>query len=78
MVVVARRDPRRPHTSALGCTIDAAPLDVGISFLNNLAYAHGMRPVFQFGGYLGTIGEYDSGAVRSQTSLRPGKRGGGG
>jgi REP element-mobilizing transposase RayT len=63
---------------AVGCTLAAAPLDVGISLLNNLAYVHGMRPVFQFGGYLGTFGDYDQGAVRSQTSLRPGKRGGGG
>jgi REP element-mobilizing transposase RayT len=61
----------------VGGTIDAAPLDIGISFLNNLAYVHGMRPVFQFGGYLGPVGEYDQGAVRSETSLRPGKRGGG-
>jgi hypothetical protein len=62
---------------AVGCTIDATPLDVGLSFLNNLAYVHGMRPVFQFGGFLGTFGEYDQRAVTSETSLHAGERRGG-
>jgi REP element-mobilizing transposase RayT len=56
----------------LGCTIEVSPLDVGLSFLNNLAYAHGMRPVYQFGGFLGTFGEYDQRAVKSKTRLYPG------
>lgn len=43
----------------LGCTFDVSPLDVGLCFLNNLAYVYEMRPVFQFGGFLGTVGEYD-------------------
>lgn len=54
----------------LGCSLSVAPLDVGLSFLNNLAYAHGMRPVFQFGGYLGTVGEYDQGAVVAHEATR--------
>ena len=62
---------------ALGCPIDVAPIDVALGFLNNLAFVHGMRPVFQFGAFIGTFGEYDSGAVKSQTSLRPDKPGGG-
>jgi REP element-mobilizing transposase RayT len=62
----------------LGCTIDVSPLEVGLSFLNNLAYAHGMRSVLQFGGFLGTVGEYDQYAVRSETPLHPDKPGGGG
>ncbi len=62
---------------AIGCPIDAAPVDVALGFLNNLAFVHGMRPVYQFGGFIGTFGEYDSGAVKSQTSLRPDKPGGG-
>jgi hypothetical protein len=48
----------------LGCKIDDSPLEVGLSYLNNLAFAHGMRPVFQFGFYAGTFGSYDLGAVR--------------
>jgi hypothetical protein len=41
-----------------------SPLDVGLSYLNNLAYAHGMRPRYQFGYYVGTFGPYDMNAVR--------------
>jgi REP element-mobilizing transposase RayT len=62
----------------LGCPLHVAPADVALGFLNNLAYAHGMRAVFQFGGFVGTFGEYDNRAVKSETSLRPGKPSGGG
>jgi hypothetical protein len=37
---------------------------VGLSYLNNLAFAHGMRPLYQFGFYLGTFGPFDMNAVR--------------
>lgn len=57
----------------IGVSIDVSPLDVGLSFLNNLAYVHGMRPMFQFGGFLGTFGEYDYRAVVSEGSLSPNK-----
>lgn len=42
----------------LGCPFDASPADVAIAFLNNLAFAHGMKPAYQFGGFVGTVGEY--------------------
>ena len=61
----------------LGCPIDVAPADVALGFLNNLTHVHGMRPVFQYGGFIGTFGEYDSRAVVSETPLRPDKPGGG-
>jgi REP element-mobilizing transposase RayT len=48
---------------ALGCPLEVAPVDVALAFLNNLAFVHQMRPVFQFGAYVGTFGEYDQGAV---------------
>jgi len=47
----------------LGCRIDQSPESIALSFLNNCAYAVGMKPVFQSGYYVGTIGEYDRGAV---------------
>ncbi len=47
----------------MGCVVDQSPEDVALSYLNNLAYAVGMTPNFQFGYYVGTIGEYDRGAV---------------
>jgi REP element-mobilizing transposase RayT len=59
----------------VGCSIDVSPLDVALSFLNNLSYAHGMRPVYQFGGFIGTFGEYDQRAVHSETPLYPGQGG---
>jgi REP element-mobilizing transposase RayT len=50
---------------ALGCPITSAPAEVALAFLNNLAYVHGMKPVFQFGAFVGTFGEYHQGAVAS-------------
>jgi REP element-mobilizing transposase RayT len=60
----------------LGCPIGVTPAEVALGFLNNLAHAHGMRPVYQFGGYLATVGEYTHHALRSETSLRRGEPGG--
>jgi len=48
----------------LGCQTDETPQEVILSYMNNLAYVWGMRPVFQFGGFVGTFGEYDLGAVQ--------------
>jgi hypothetical protein len=53
---------------ALGCGIDESSQDVALSYLNNLAYVQGMKPVYQYGGYLGTFGEYNLGAVRRTLS----------
>lgn len=46
----------------LGCQSDASPNDVALGFLNNLAFAHGMKPVYQFSGFVGTVGEYTNNA----------------
>ena len=47
----------------LGMSPCESPLDVALAYLNNLAYAQGMRPVFMHSCFLGTFGEYDLGAV---------------
>ncbi len=47
----------------MGCPVDRSPEDVALSYLNNCAYACNVKPVFQFGYYVGTIGEYDRNAV---------------
>jgi REP element-mobilizing transposase RayT len=47
----------------MGCPIERSPEDVALAYLNNCAYAVGLKPVFRFGYYVGTIGEYDRGAV---------------
>lgn len=48
----------------LGIHPQESPLDVGLSYLNNLAYAQGFKPVFMSGFYVATFGEYDLGAVQ--------------
>ena len=48
----------------LGCDRVESPESVALSYLNNLAYAEGMKPVYQAGYYVGTVGEYDTGAIR--------------
>jgi REP element-mobilizing transposase RayT len=47
----------------LGCPIDQSPEEIALGYLNNCAYACGMKPVFRMSYYVGTIGEYDRGAV---------------
>lgn len=48
---------------ALGCSLAESPADVALSYMNNLAYACGRAPVFAFGFYAGTFGEYDLGVT---------------
>jgi hypothetical protein len=41
--------------------------------LNNLAFVLGMKPWFKAGYYVGTVGEYDRGAVgNAGQELKPG------
>jgi hypothetical protein len=49
---------------AIGCGIEDAPESVCLCLLNNLAYAHGMKPIYRFGYYAGTFGNFDLGALR--------------
>ncbi len=48
---------------ALGCNLAESPADVALSYMNNLAYACGGAPVFAFGFYAGTFGDYDLGVT---------------
>lgn len=48
----------------LGCPLGESPGEVARSYMNNLAYGEGMKPIFEFGFYVGTFGEYDLDAVR--------------
>ena len=40
-----------------------SPCQVALSYMNNLAYASGMKRAFAFGFYVGTFGEYDIGVA---------------
>jgi REP element-mobilizing transposase RayT len=48
----------------LGCDITEPPREIALSLLNNLAHAHGMKPVFAYSFYVGTFGNYDHNAIR--------------
>jgi len=48
----------------LGCGVTESPEEVALSYLNNLAYVEGMRPIYRPGYYVGTFGEYDLNAIR--------------
>ncbi len=50
---------------AMGCPFDSSPLELVLSFMNNLAWVHGMKPVLQYGAYMGTFGEYDQRSLQS-------------
>jgi REP element-mobilizing transposase RayT len=49
----------------LGCGIDDAPREIALAFLNNLAYAQAMKPAYRYSYYVGTVGEFDLGAMRN-------------
>jgi hypothetical protein len=46
-----------------------------VGLLNNLAFAQGMRPVYPCGAFVGTVGEYTTAALKSETSPRGGEPG---
>jgi len=48
----------------VGCSLGESPLEVALSYMNNLAFACGRRPVFRSSCYVATFGEYDLGAIR--------------
>ena len=50
--------------ATLACGYKESPEDVALGYMNNLAFAHGMQPVFCASYYVGTFGEYDLGAIR--------------
>jgi REP element-mobilizing transposase RayT len=59
----ARLLPDHIHLT-LGCDVKESPMEVALGYLNNIAYGHEMKPIFQYGFYAGTFGEYDLGAIR--------------
>lgn len=48
----------------LGGDVAEAPREIALSLMNNLAFAHGMKRVFEHSFYVGTFGCYDHGAIR--------------
>ena len=54
-----------------GCPYESSPEEVALGYMNNIAYAHGMKPMFTASYYVGTIGNYDMNAVRFSRSVAP-------
>lgn len=50
--------------ATIGCGFEESPEEVALSYMNNLAFVHGMRPLFCESYYVGTFGEYDMKAIR--------------
>ncbi len=46
------------------CPYDRSPMDVAISYLNGMASAWDGRAIYQYGGYVGTVGEYTTHAIQ--------------
>ena len=55
--------PDHMHASLRG-DIQQSPEEIGLAFLNNLAYMMGQNAIWEFGYYAGTFGEYRMDAVR--------------
>jgi REP element-mobilizing transposase RayT len=47
----------------LGCEVAESPEEVALAYMNNLAYAQGMKPIYRFSYFAGTFGEYDLGVI---------------
>jgi REP element-mobilizing transposase RayT len=55
------------HLHALvGCDVVDIPRDVALCLINNLAFTHEMKPVYEYSFYVGTFGPYDHDAIRRQ------------
>jgi REP element-mobilizing transposase RayT len=50
--------------ATLGCAFEESPEEVALAYMNNLAFAHGMKRLFCESYYVGTFGQYDTGAIR--------------
>jgi len=50
--------------ATIGCGFQESPEEVALSYMNNVAFAHGMKPIFCASYYVGTFGEYDMGVIR--------------
>ncbi len=62
------------HSSQLRLLVPpllGAHRDAILSFLNHLAFAQGMQPVYQCGAFIGPVRKYAFGGLRAQSSPDP-------
>src|SRR5437870_3440289 len=50
--------------ATLGCGFEESPEELALAYMNNLAFAHGMKRLFCESYFVGTFGQYDTGAIR--------------
>ncbi len=55
----------------VGAPPASSPQEVALVYLNNLAYAHGMKELYSQSYYAGTVGEYDAWAIREELDRSP-------
>ncbi len=48
----------------VGCYVDESPQEVALALMNNLAFANGMKAIFEYSYYVGAFGSYDREAIR--------------
>lgn len=51
---------------ALRGNIKHSPLEIALSFMNNLSYIHGQNAIWEYSFYTGTFGSYDMNAVKNR------------
>ena len=49
---------------AIGVNAQDSAQEVVLKFMNNLAFVHGMKPIYSFGAFVSTFGEYDQRVIR--------------
>ena len=62
--------PDHLHVTLRG-NIEHSPQDIALGFMNNLAYLLGSAPLWEFGYYVGTFGEYDMRSVPGNVAGEP-------
>lgn len=48
----------------VGVPHDVTPFDVALSYMNNIAFVYGLKPVLMPSCFMGSIGEYNLGAIQ--------------
>jgi REP element-mobilizing transposase RayT len=59
--------PNHLHLS-FGAPLEQSPEEIALAYMNNLAYACGMKKIFAYSYFVGTFGEYDLNLIARQTA----------
>lgn len=59
--------PNHVHLT-FGASLEQSPEEIALAYLNNLAYACGMKKIFAYSYFVGTFGEYDLNVIPRQVT----------